>query len=148
MLLNHSTQVNGSDCKRILLAEAKDGLVVHPYSKWTLREEPNETADVQLLVTTFGNPLQNAKIKFEPCNCEIIFNGPEVGLPPLPLEDPEITTNIDGIATFDINTKDPKNNRSFIDGQLYPFFHSLERKDEICDSLCVPDLAVFLKLLN
>lgn len=148
MFSYHSTQVNGSDCKRILLAEAQDGLVVHPYSKWTLRREPNETAHVQLLVTKFGNPLQNAKIKFETCNCQIIFDGPEVGLPPLLLEDPEITTNIDGIAKFNIKAKDPKNNRSFIDGQLYPFFYSLERKDETCYSLCVPDLAVFLKLLN
>ena len=148
MFSSHSTQVNGNDCQRILLAEAQDGLVVHPYSKWTLREEPNETAHVQLLVTKFGNPLQNANIKFEPCNCEIIFSGPKVGLPPLPVERPEIMTNIDGIATFNINTKDPKNNRSFIDGQLYPFFYSLKGKDDTCDSLCVPDLAVFLKLLN
>ena len=149
MLLNHSTQVNGRDCKRILLAEAKDGVVVHPYSKWTLREEPNETAHVQLLVTTFGNPLQNAKIKFEPCNCANIFNGPKVGLPPLPLGDPEITTNIDGIATFNINTKDPENNRSFIDGQLYPFFYSLEKKNDTCHSFCDSHNEAFpFKLLN
>ena len=148
MFSYHSTQVNGNDCQKILLAEAQNGLVVHPYSKWTLRKEPNETAHVQLLVTKFGNRLQNANIKFEPCNCEIIFSGPKVGLPPLPLEHPEITTNIDGKATFNINTKDPKNNRSFIDGQLYPFFYFLEGKDDTCDSLCVPDLAFFSKLLN
>ena len=139
--------MNGSECKEILLAEAKDGVVIHPYSNWTLRTNPNDTAQVKLLVTKFGNPVQNATVKISPCNCDDIFSGgPPVGQPPLPLQHPNLTTDDGGIATFTINAKDPGNNRSFIDGHLYPFFYSVEGQNQsTCSELCKNNS---LKLLN
>lgn len=123
-------------CKRILLAEAKDGIDIHPFNKWTFRKNPGENAVVDLFATKFGKPLQDAKVLIEPCNCENIFSpGPEVGQPPLPCTT-ETRTKKSGIASLSIEAKDPQNYRKYIDGQLYPFFYSVEGQTSNCSSVC------------
>jgi len=123
-------------CKRILLAEAEDGIDIHPLNKWTFRKNPGENAVVELFATNFGKPLQDAKVLIDPCNCENIFSPePEVGQPPLPCTT-EIRTNKTGIATLSIETKDPQNYRKYIDGQIYPFFYSVEGQTSNCSSMC------------
>ena len=142
------TQVNDTDCNRVLLAEDRDGVDIHPFSTWTFRKNPDETAKVQLLVTKFGHPLSNTNVKIAPCNCGSIFSGgPEVGQPPLPVQHPESTTDVNGIATFNIKAQDPQNKRGYIDGQLYPFSYVVEgRQSEVCsDTMCKNDP---FKLLN
>lgn len=124
------------NCKRILLAEARDGIDIHPYSKWTYRKNPGELANVQLLATKFGKPLPGAHVNIGPCNCDNIFSdGPKVGQPALAVPS-HLITDEKGIATLDIEAKDPKNNRSFIDGQLYPFMYSVEGQNKNCPDLC------------
>ena len=119
-------------CNRILLAEARDGIDIHPYNKWTFRKNPGDLAHVQLLATKFGKPLTGGHIKIDPCNCDNIFSGgPKVGQPAFPVTS-HLSTDENGIATLDIEAKDPKNNRSFIDGQLYPFMYSIESQNKNC----------------
>ena len=50
-----------------------------------------------------------------------------------------VITNENGIATLFIEAKDPKNNRSFIDGQVYPFIYSIESQNKSCWNLCETD---------
>ena len=121
-----------------MLAEAQDGVDVHPYSKWTFRKNPKEIANVKLLVTKFGRPLPSVNVAIDPCNCKKIFSdGPAVGQPPLPLQHTKSMTDEKGIATFDIKAKDPQNSRDFIDGQLYPFIYSVrDDPDKTCRRMC------------
>lgn len=122
-------------CKRILLAEAKDGLDIHPFNNWTFRKNPGDIAHVQLLATKFGKPLRGGRVRVDPCTCDVIFSDePKIGQPLLS-DPPELITDDNGIAVVDIQAKDPKNNRSFIDGQIYPFFYTLRRQDS-CSSMC------------
>ncbi|KAJ7393674.1 positive regulation of synapse structural plasticity [Desmophyllum pertusum] len=134
------------NCKKVVMAEARDGIDIHPYNKWTFRKNPGERANAQLIATKFGKPLAGARVNLGPCNClSISFGGgPPIGQPPLPVPSHAIT-NEHGIATFDIEVKDPKNNRSYIDGQIYHFIYSLESQDINCENLCEKDA---LKLLN
>ena len=123
------------------MAEPSDGIDIHPYNTWTFRKNPGERANVKLIATKFGKPLPRARVELEPCNCEKIFSGgPAVGQPPLPVPSHSMTDE-NGIATFDIEVKDPKNNRSFIDGQLYPFIYSVENQSKSCDKMCSSDTA-------
>lgn len=123
-------------CKRILLAEAKDGIDIHPLNKWTFRKNPGENAAVDLFATKFGKPLPNETVLIDPCNCENLFSpGPEVGQPPLPCST-EIITNETGIARFSIEAKDPQNYRKYIDGQLYPFFYAVKNQTSSCSKMC------------
>ena len=126
-------------CNNILLAENRDGMDIHPYSTWTFRKNPGETAKVQLLATKFGEPLSGARVRLDPCNCEKIFSGgPKVGQPALDVPS-NLGTDKNGLVTFDIEAKDPKNNRSYIDGQLYPFMFSLESQNKSCSIMCQND---------
>ena len=121
------------------MAEPRDGIDIHPYNTWTFRKNPGERANVTLIATKFGKPLPKARVELEPCNCENIFSGgPAVGQPPLPVPSHSMTDE-NGIAIFDIEVKDPKNNRSFIDGQLYPFIYSVENQSKSCDKMCSSD---------
>ena len=133
-------------CKKILLAEAKDGIDIHPLNKWIFRKNPGENAVVKLFATKFGEPLPNATVLIESCNCEEIFSpGSEVGKPPLPCK-PKTETNTRGIAKFYIEAKDPKNYRKYVDGQIYPFFYSVEGQTTSCSSVCYSNN--HFKLLN
>ncbi|KAL9985892.1 hypothetical protein ACROYT_G008344 [Oculina patagonica] len=136
------------NCKRIVLAEARDGIDIHPYNKWTFRKNPDEQANVQLIATQFGKPLCRARVKIDPCNCDSIFGfgrGPKVGQPPLPDVPTHSTTDNNGIVTFDIKVKESKNNRSFIDGQIYPFIYSIDTQSKNCENMCKKES---FKLLN
>lgn len=132
-----------------MLAEAQDGVDVHPYSNWIFRKNPEETANVQLLVTRFGRPLSSGNVTIDPCNCKNIFSdGPAVGQPPLPLQHTKSVTDKNGIATFDIVAKDPQNSRDFIDGQLYPFIYSVrDDPGQSCDNMCDQDPFMLLNSL-
>ena len=135
--------------ENILLAEAQDGVDIHPYSNWTFRKNPEETANVQLLVTKFGYPLPSVNVTIDPWNCENIFSGgPAIGQPPLPLHQTKSMTNERGIATFDIKAQDPQNSRDFIDGQLYPFVYSVrDDPGKRCRSMCEEDPFMLLNSL-
>ena len=123
-------------CERILLAEEKDGIDIHPFNKWTFRKNPGEIASVQLLATKFGKPLAGESVRVEPCVCDSIFSDqPKVGQPPLPVP-PDLITDENGLATLDIQVKDPKNYRRFIDGQIYPFFYSVVSQHKNCSITC------------
>lgn len=134
-------------CKGILLAEEKDGIDIHPFNEWTFRKNPGETAPVQLLATKFGKPLRGERVRVEPCGCDTIFSDePKVGQPPLP-DPPDLTTDENGVAMLDIQAEDPKNNRSFIDGQIYPFFYSVVSQDKSCSSMCETNPLMLLNSL-
>ena len=133
-------------CKRILLAEAADGLDIHPYGQWTFRKNPGELAHIQLLATKFGRPISQANVEISPCTCNVIFSDePNVGRPPLP-SPPDLITDENGIATLYMTAKDPKNARGFIDGQLYPFMYKIKGEKKSCDDLCTEK--AFIVLLN
>ncbi|KAL9985862.1 hypothetical protein ACROYT_G008311 [Oculina patagonica] len=135
-------------CKEIVMAEGRDCIEIHPYNKWTFRKNPDEQANVQLVATQFGKPLRRARVKIDPCNCDLIFGfgqGPKVGQPPLPDVPTHSMTDKNGIVTFDIRIKDPQNNRSFIDGQLYPFMYSVDTQSKNCEEMCKKEP---FKLLN
>ncbi|KAL9985890.1 hypothetical protein ACROYT_G008342 [Oculina patagonica] len=110
-------------------------------------ENPDEQANVELIATKFGKPLPGARVKLDPCNCQNIsfHDGPKIGQPPLPDVPSHSVTDDNGIATFDIEIKDPKNNRTFLDGQIYPFIYSVEGQQKNCKEMC--ESAAF-KLLN
>ena len=137
------------DCKKIVLAEAKDGRAIHPYDEWAFRKNPSEQATVKIFATKFGKPLNNATVNLEPCNVNcprFIEEGPSVGQPPLPEVLPHAVTDANGIAKYNISTIDPKNNRTFLDGQLYFFRYSFfDQKLTDCLDMCKNDP---YKLLN
>ena len=134
-----------------MLAEAPDGIDIHPYNKWSLRKNPGEQATVKLIATHFGKPLPSVLVKLETCdvNCDSFTKGgPTVGQPPLPHVLNFSRTNEDGIATFDIDTTDPKNNRGFIDGQVYFFRYSINGQNLAdCLDMCRKDTFKLINLL-
>ena len=134
------------NCKRIVLAESRDGIDIHPYNRWTFRKNPGERAHIQLIATKFGKPLPGARVKLDPCNCKDLFSD-KVGQPPLPDLPCHSMTNENGIATFDIKVNDPKNSRDFIDGQLYPFLYSIESHNDNCEKQCKNDSNMLLNSL-
>lgn len=126
-----------------MLAEAKDGRAIHPYDEWAFRKNPSEQATVKIFATKFGKPLNNATVNLEPCNVNcprFIEEGPSVGQPPLPEVLPHAVTDANGIAKYNISTIDPKNNRTFLDGQLYFFRYSFfDQKLTDCSDMCKND---------
>ena len=131
----------------MLLAEEKDGIDIHPFGNWTFRKNPGEIASVQLLTTKFGAPLRGERVSVEPCGCDEIFSGgPKVGQPPLS-DPPDLITDENGVAMLDIEAKDPKNNRSFIDGQIYPFFYSVVGQGKSCSKMCETNPLMLLNSL-
>ena len=121
-------------CEKILLAEAKDGIDIHPFNKWTFRKNPGENAVIKLFATKFGKPLQKANVLIEHCNCSDLFpSGPGCGWP---YTNEQIKTDNTGIATLSIEARDPQNCRKYIDGQLYPFFYSVKGQASSCSSMC------------
>ena len=48
-------------------------------------------------------------------------------------------TDENGIATIVFNAVDPKNNRSYIDGQIYSFIYSIKGQNKKCWDLCTTD---------
>ena len=120
------------------MAENLDGIDIHPYNKWTFRKNPEEQANVQLIATKFGRPLPGARVNLGSCNCKnisFIQDGPEIGQPPLPVPSYSMT-DANGIVKFDIEVKDPKKSRGFIDGQLYPYIYSVETQNKNCEKMC------------
>ena len=120
------------------MAEDRDGIDIHPYNEWTFRRNPDERANVQLIATRFGKPLPGSRVKLDPCSCQnISFNdGPRIGQPALPDIPSHSITDENGIASFDIEVKDPKNNRTIFDGQIYPFVYSVENRHKNCKKMC------------
>ena len=54
------------------------------------------------------------------------MNGPLIGQPALDLKDEANYLESDGTVTFLLEAKDPKNNRTYIDGQLNFFRYSFD----------------------
>ena len=127
------------------MAEDKDGIEVHPYSNWAFRKDAGENTTVKIFATKFGKPLSDhhTPLKLEVCdvNCNrYIEDGPLIGQPPLPKFQNVQNFDQHGIATFNIPTKDPENNRSFIDGQLYLFRYLFNHQTlPACLDMCVQD---------
>ena len=71
------------------------------------------------------------------CNCRKTF-GLGIGQPTMPVPSRAIT-NENGFATIVFNAVDPKNNRSYIDGQIYSFIYSIEGQNKKCWDLCTAD---------
>ena len=107
-----------------MLAEDKDGIFIHPASKWTLRTEANDDANFDLLVTKFGQPAPDEIIEFQEC-LGVFSEGPDVGIPELTLPSP-VNTNEDGLASVTIATLNPGTSRGYIDGQLYGFCYGVQ----------------------
>lgn len=111
-------------CKRILFSEAKNGIQVHPYTPWVLRAEPGEDVEINLLATKFGTPVPDVEIHITPFVCDKIFyeyGGPRIGTQPLPFQAMTHPTNKSGLVSIKFRAHDPKQQREFIDGQLYPY---------------------------
>ena len=125
-------------CEKILLAEAKDGIDIHPFNKWTFRKNPGEKAEIKLFGTKFGKPLQDAEVLIEHCNCTDLF--PSIFDCGWPYRNETIKTDNTGIATLSIKAIDPKNCRKYMDGQLYPFFYSVKGQASSCSSMCSSNL--------
>ena len=114
-------------CKRVLLAEERDGIFIHPASKWTLRTEAKRDAKFEFLVTKFGQPAPNEVIEFKEC-LNVFYRTPGLpllGIPKLNLPSP-INTNEDGVARVTIATLDPRTSRGYLDGQLYGFCYGVK----------------------
>lgn len=111
-------------CKRILFSEAKNGIQVHPYTPWVLKAEPGDEVEISLLATRFGTPAPGVEIHITPFVCDKIFyeyGGPRIGTEPLPFPAKNLTTNESGLVSIQFRAQDPKKQREFIDGQLYPY---------------------------
>lgn len=111
-------------CKRILFSEAKNGIQLHSYTNWVLRAEPGDEVEISLLATRFGTPVPGVEIHITPFVCDKIFyeyGGPAIGTEPLPFPAKNLTTNESGLVSIQFRAPDPKKQRKFIDGQLYPY---------------------------
>ena len=147
MVILFQVEANGN-CKEIVLAEAPDGIDIHPHSKWTFRRNPGEKVTVDIFATKFGKPLPQQHIQLDTCdvNCyDIIEDGPQVNTPPLYISYPVSSTDENGIAKFEIVIRDPNNPRKYIDGQVYYLTYSIKDKTIDCLEICKKD---FKKLLN
>ena len=101
---------------------------------------------MKLFATSFGWPLPTAEkhqVRLEACdlNCgSFIMNGPLIGQPALDLKDEAKYLESDGTVTFLLEAKDPKNNRTYIDGQLNFFRYSFDdEKLTDCLQMCNAD---------
>ena len=125
-------QLEGTRCKRFLLAEDPNGILIQPFSKWTLRTEAYEDAKFDFLVTEFGNPAHDELIWLRHC-LGVFTEGPGfVGTPTLTWP-AHITTNGSGLATVTITTRDPGKPRYYIDGQLYSYCYHTKRSSRLPD---------------
>ena len=148
-----SPQVEGTwpavQCKRILFAEAMDGIQVHPFTPWVLRVEPGDDLEISFFATKFGRPSAETVIQIKPFICSNIFyeyGGPLIGTEPLPFPAVKLTTNQSGLATKKFKAPDPNKAREFIDGQLYPYVYWAESNPIDPEQIC--DGNNFLYLLN
>ena len=66
---------------------------------------------------------------------------PLVGQPALDVNPDINVTNDDGIANFTFVANDPQNNRTYIDGQLYPFLYSIN-STKTCKDIDLNSLAL------
>lgn len=87
---------------------------------------------LKLFATSSGWPLptaENHQVRLEACdlNCDsFIMDGPPIGQPELDLKDETKYLESNGTVTFLLEAKDPKNNRTYIDGQLNFFRYSFD----------------------
>lgn len=108
------------------MVEPAHGIDIRPYSKWTARKNPPETHKFHVFAKRFGAPIPNTRVHFVlACSQKGHGHEPKICTPPQPFTS-SATTNEDGIATLKIWTKDPKNPRKVVDGQLYQYLYYLE----------------------
>ncbi|KAK3707422.1 hypothetical protein QZH41_002492 [Actinostola sp. cb2023] len=140
-------EVSGSwpsiKCKSVLLAEPKHGIDIHPYDKWIYRSNPPEQLQFRVFVTKFGEPLKNITVRLEP-SCEAF--GIRICYPRINYTD-TAQTDEDGIATFNISTKDPQNPRGYIDGQLYRFVYYVKGLKPDYDTMQINNSGLFANSL-
>jgi collagen type VI alpha len=97
-------------CTKVVLAEDKQGVDIHPSTRWVLRSiyKPAKPVTVHLFMTVYGKyPEQIGSVTIK-------VN------PPLPEE--SIKETSPGVFELKPTIDDPKHARLFIDGQVY-FFH-------------------------
>ena len=101
-------------CTNVVLAEDKDGVDIHPFTRWVLRSKPVQSVTVRLFMTVYGEYPEQKSFNI---NVSCIGCG-SASIRELP-DDP-------GVFEFETTTKDPNHARLFIDGQVYFFQYYLE----------------------
>lgn len=122
------TNASGSSMQPVL-TEKTD--VVRADS-FVYRLDPGDTTSLEVYASKLGNPLPDTKINLQQLNVLINIQGQQFseinsGKPEEALTFKQSAlTDKSGKAVFNLHAHDPKNPRSFIDGQIYALWCSIE----------------------
>jgi hypothetical protein len=106
---------------QVALRENDDGQYARA-DQFVQRVSPDESVEVDLWVTQFGKPLENASVLlwFDSSGLQGGKDELTVGVPESALSfSQELTTGPDGKLTVKLGASDPGNPRQYIDGQVY-----------------------------
>lgn len=125
----------------ILAAEDKDGINIHPKTRWLFRTEYDKKVNMELFLTIYGEIPEEKK----DVNLTIHHPNkqPNLGFPTEKLSFEK------GICEIQITPVDPANIRGYIDGQMYQFHYTYE--DEYLpnvDSMPALNIAIFILVWN
>lgn len=102
------------------MAEEKDGIAIHPFTNWAVRTDSEETLNVKLLITRYGEVVCNKTL------ISVKKDDSYTGTKFLPRKPPINDPSVECLEDQKLNVsfqipKGVKNPRPFIDGQIYTF---------------------------
>ncbi|XP_028414929.1 uncharacterized protein LOC114538017 [Dendronephthya gigantea] len=103
-------------CTQVVLAEDRQGVEIHPLTRWVHRAVPEEDVNVRLFLTIYGKPPSED----DSFNVSVSPSG-------------SITKKGHGIFEFKTTTKDPDNARLFINGDVSFFKYYLSGREPPAD---------------
>jgi hypothetical protein len=124
-------QAAGGGGATVIASEGLDGLHVRA-DDFVYRMSANDTATVTLRASRFGQPLPNAacSLAFDDSQLQQGGGDPTVGGPPAGLTFPaSVTTDAQGVASFQLSAGSIGKPRDYIDGQVYGVRYQLAQSD-------------------
>lgn len=131
----------------VLAAEGSDGLHVRA-DDFVFRMSANDTVNVTLRASRFGQPLPNAAIAFafDSGGLQQSPGDPNPAVPPVALSFPaSVTTDAQGTASLPLSAHSIATPRGYVDGQIYGVRYTMQDADPAQGSYFNP--ADFLSVL-
>jgi len=112
--------IEGTAAKPTVLAQENATGAYANFDQYVWRLNPGDSGQVTLWANVFEKPAAKETIPLVMYLDMLGGPGPAVGVPADAIQFPaSVTTNAAGKATFKIQTKNPENPRTYIDGQVY-----------------------------
>ncbi len=125
-------QAAGGGGATVIASEGLDGLSTSAPTTFVFRMSANDTATVTLRASRYGQPLPNAEcsLAFDASQLQQGDGDPTVLVPPAGLTFPaSVTTDAQGVASFQLSAGSIGKPRDYIDGQVYGVRCQLAQSD-------------------